>query len=283
MYGNSCQVTNPVVADGVTEPLSPDALDLDQRHLRHVRHLGARIEVTDHARPCIPVIERDVGVDLAADDAPLERSHLERPLEGLVLLFGRKAEAGEGVDVRALQRADPADDRGGLDALFLDHVLEALEEEIIAFEDRQDDPRRALRHEVVHRRLRPSVGPAPYTSAPRLSKHEWYPASRAPAPARPPRRPRGRRGHRRSAGLASQRSQAPDRRQPRRAPVLRLLRDLPWGRWTWIVAGGAVPDPPGRSPERGAKPSRALSLRHHQAWRGAARAAGNAGLRVPPQ
>src|SRR5437773_1443515 len=199
MYGNSCQVTNPVVADGVTEPLSPDALDLDQRHLRHVRHLGARIEVTDHARPCIPVIERDVGMDLAADDAPLERSHLERPLEGLVLLFGRKAEAGEGVDVRALQRADPADDRGGLDALFLDHVLEALEEEIIAFEDRQDDPRRALRHEVVHRRP-------------------------------------------------------------------------PTERWASTLHVGAT-----------LVKARALSLRHHQAWRGAARAAGNAGLRVPPQ
>src|SRR5439155_22832820 len=112
------------------------------------------MEVTGHARPCIPVIERGVAVALAGADAPLERSHLERPLEGLVLLFGRKAEAGEGVDVRALQRADPADDRGGLDALFLDHVLEALEEDVIASEARQGAPRGALRPEVAHRRPR---------------------------------------------------------------------------------------------------------------------------------
>src|SRR5438445_10971206 len=82
----------------------------------------------------------------------MESSELERARDGLVLQNGGSDAATIVSGIGSLQRADPADDRGGLDALFLDHVLEALEEEIIAFEDRQDDPRRALRHEVVHRR-----------------------------------------------------------------------------------------------------------------------------------
>src|SRR3990172_6650644 len=121
---NGSALPDPEVSLLVVVALGLHALQDGQADLGPVSDDAARLQVADVGGLAVPVEHADVGVNVAADDGPLDAPQFDGPGEVPVFVHGLDGGGGDRVQVDPLERADPARDGCGVDLLLLDHLLQ---------------------------------------------------------------------------------------------------------------------------------------------------------------
>src|SRR3990172_8417090 len=141
---NGSALPDPEVTLLVVVALGLHALQDHQADLGPVGDDAARLQVADVGGLAVPVVHADVGVDVAADDGALDAPQFDGAGEVPEFVHGLHRGRGDGVQMHSLERPDPARDGGGVDLLLLDHLLRALEQQVIPVEHHQEGTRGRL-------------------------------------------------------------------------------------------------------------------------------------------